>query len=115
MVCTDCEGGWEFRTEKSPLSVKLIVKKMSQTDWIVACMVPRGNMMHCLLKEEGGKNLNQVKFNTTGKDPPDDILEVETEMAEFLETGINNITREGNSLRVKAADREIVFEWDRSQ
>eukprot|EP00092_Neocalanus_flemingeri_P010880 GFUD01011718.1.p2 GENE.GFUD01011718.1~~GFUD01011718.1.p2 ORF type:complete len:116 (+),score=47.01 GFUD01011718.1:102-449(+) len=115
MVSKDCEGGWEFQTEKSPIPVKLIVKKMSPTDWIVACMVPRGNMMHCLLKEESSNNLNQVKFNTTGKEPPVDIMEVETEMMIFLEAGITDITREGNILRVKAGEKEMDFTWDKSQ
>ena len=86
---------------QSPLPVKLIVKKMSPTEWIVACMVPKGNMMHCMLKEEeGGKSLVQVKFNTTGKEPPPDIMDVETEMAEFLESGITDIRREGNDKKM---------------
>ena len=66
-------------------------------------MVPRGNMMHCMLKEEeGSTNLNQVKFNITGKEPPADILEVETDIADFLEAGITNINREGiaNNLKI---------------
>ena len=76
--------------------MKLIVKKMGPSAWIVACMVPRGNMMHCMLKEiEGTKNLVQAKFNITGKEVPDDIMEVETEMMTFLESGITDIHREG--------------------
>ena len=52
--------------------------------------------MHCMLKEEeGSTNLNQVKFNITGKEPPADILEVESDMADFLEAGITDINREG--------------------
>ena len=55
-------------------------------------------MMHCMLKEEEeGKSLVQVKFNTTGKEPPPDIMDVENEMAEFLESGITDIRREGNA------------------
>ena len=76
--------------------MKLIVKKMGPSDWIVACMVPRGNMMHCMLKEiEGTQNLVQAKFNITGKEVPDGIMEVETEMKDFLESGITDIHREG--------------------
>ena len=63
MVGKACEGDWEYKTTKvtkpfsqSPLScqapvpVKLTVKKMVDHEWMVACMVPRGNMMHCMLK-----------------------------------------------------------------
>merc|ERR1712183_455812 len=116
MVAVECQGGWEFQTEKSPVPVKMIVKKMSPSDWIVACMVPRGNMMHCLLKvEEGGNNLIQIKFNTTENETPLDLLEAETEMAEFLEAGITELAREGDNLTVKAGDRTIVFSRDLSQ
>ena len=69
---------------------------MSSTDWIVACMVPKGNMMHCILKEEeGNKNLKQVFFTTTEIEQPSDILEVETKMAEFLALGIKEVSIKG--------------------
>jgi len=110
MVCENCQGGWEFQTEKSPLPVKLVVKQMAPSDWIVACMVPRGNMMHCLLKEiEGAKNLVQAKFNITAKEVPNDIMEAETDMKEFLQSGITDLSREGDSLIVRAGDRGIAF------
>ena len=79
---------------QSPLPVKLVVKKMSPKDWVVACMVPRGNMVHCLLKEAEGK-LVQAKCNISGTAVPDDILDIETEMVEFLESGITAIERDG--------------------
>ena len=90
--------------------MKLIVKKMGPSDWIVACMVPRGNMMHCMLKEiEGTKNLVQAKFNITGKEVPNDIMEVETEMKNFLESGITDINREGIIAYVLLMNYYIVF------
>ena len=118
-------------TFKSPLPVKLIVKKMGPSAWIVACMVPRGNMMHCMLKEiEGTNNLVQTKFIITLKEVPEDIMEVEMEMNNFLESGITNINREGmiacvmyellscvslgDSLIVRAGDRDIAFTADKS-
>merc|ERR1712080_790797 len=73
MVAKGCEGDWEFKTPKAPVPVKLTVKKMNASDWMVACMVPRGNMMHCMLKEEEG-TLKQTKFNITGKEPPLEIM-----------------------------------------
>ena len=58
-------------------------------------MVPRGNIVHCLLKENQ-ESLTQDKFNVSGKVTPDDILEIENEMVDFLESGITSITREGS-------------------
>jgi len=113
MVAKGCEGDWEYKTPKSPVPVKLTVKKMVGEDWMVACMVPRGNMMHCMLKEEEGV-LKQVKFNITGKEPPVEILEVECIMADFFEAGITNMTREGEVLKVHAGPKEMVFTLDKS-
>merc|ERR1719154_304268 len=112
MVAQGCAGGWEIRTPKNP--VKLLVKQMSPSDWIVACMVPKGNMMHCILKEEdGNKNLKQVYFSATEIEQPSDITEVETKMTEFLGCGIKEInlkdTIAGEVLVLKAGDKEIAF------
>ena len=66
--------------------------------------------MHCMLKEiEGTKNLVQAKFNITGKEVPHDIMEVETEMKNFLESGITNINREGIIAYVLLMNYYIVF------
>jgi hypothetical protein len=69
MVAKGCEGDWEYKTPKvaeqslnatipccpqAPVPVKLTVKKMVGSDWMVACMVPRGNMMHCMLRWRNG-------------------------------------------------------------
>merc|ERR1711915_107791 len=103
MVSEDCQGGWELFTEKSLLPVKLLVKKMTVSDWVVACMVPRGNIMHCILKgQEDGRSqqLVQANFIISGSEAPDDIMAAELDMIEFLESGITDIKREGNSLKV---------------
>merc|ERR1712114_57578 len=113
MVGKGCEGDWEDKTPKAPVPGKLTVKKMVGTDWMVACMVPRGNMMHCMLKEEEGR-LKQIKFNITGKDPPLEIMEEECEMADFLEAGITDVVREGETLKVVVAGgKNIVFTLDK--
>merc|ERR1712080_573502 len=112
MVAKGCEGDWEFKTPKAPVPVKLTVKKMNASDWMVACMVPRGNMMHCMLKEEEG-TLMQTKFNITGKEPPLEIMEVECEMADFFEAVINDMVREGETLKVVAGTKNMVFTLDK--
>jgi len=115
MVGKGCEGDWEYKTPKAPVPVKLTVKKMVGTDWMVACMVPRGNMMHCMLKEEEGR-LKQIKFNITGKEPPVEILEVECIMADFFEAGITNMVREGEILKVYSGEnqKEMIFALDKN-
>ena len=89
------KGDWELRTDKSPVPVKLTVKQFIGADWMIACMVPKGNMMHCMVREvEGG--LKQLKYNITGKEIPVEIMEIETIMSGFFEGEINEIKREGN-------------------
>ena len=63
-------------------------------DWMVACMIPKGNMMVSMLKKvEGGFNL--VQFNCSKKETKDN-QELEAEFKTFLEKGISNIVKEGN-------------------
>merc|ERR1712098_992758 len=102
MVGKGCEGDWEYKTPKAPVPVKLTVKKMNAQDWMVACMV----------KETEGI-LKQEKFNITGKDPPLEIMEVECEMADFFEAGITDMIREGETLKVIAGEKNIVFALDK--
>jgi len=112
MVNKACDGDWEYSTPKAPVPVKLTVKKMVGTDWIVACMVPKGNMMSCMLKEGEDGSLTQVKFNITKKQSPVEIIEVECELAEFFDGGITDMVREGERLRVMAGGKEMVFQLD---
>merc|ERR1712059_76631 len=112
MVARGCEGDWEYKSSKAPVPVKLTVKKMVGVEWMVACMVPRGNMMHCILREEEG-TLKQIKFNTTDKDSPVEIFELEMMMADFLEAGITNMIREGEMLRIFSGDKEMTFTLDK--
>ena len=85
-------------------------------------MVPRGNMIHCLLKEvEGGKNLVQAKFKISEKEVPSDIMEVENEMIEFLQSGITDIDREGlnysysDNLTISPLSRRVSEDGGRGQ
>ena len=59
-------------------------------------MVPKGNMMHCMLREVDGA-VKQLKYSITGKEIPVEIMEIETELSQFFEGEIKNIKREGGS------------------
>ena len=63
-------------------------------DWMVACMIPKGNMMVSMLKKvEGGFNL--VQFNCSKKETKDN-QELEAEFKAFLEKVISYIVKEGS-------------------
>ena len=56
--------------------------------------------MHCILKEQEEnktQGLVQAKFIISGTEAPDDIMEAESEMIEFFESGITDIKREGET------------------
>ena len=88
------QGDWEIRTDKSPVPVKLTVKQFIGSDWMIACMVPKGNMMHCMVRETE-EGLKQLKYSITGKEIPVEIMEMETIMSAFFEGEIKDIKREG--------------------
>ena len=88
------QGDWEMRPDCSPVPVKLTVKQFIGSDWMVACMVPKGNMMHCMLREVDG-GLKQLKYSITGKEIPVEIMDIETQLSQFFEGEIKNIKREG--------------------
>ena len=88
------QGDWEIRTDKSPVPVKLTVKQFIGSDWMIACMVPKGNMMHCMVRETD-EGLKQLKYSITGKEIPVEIMEMETIMSAFFEGEIKDIKREG--------------------
>lgn len=106
------EGDWELRTDKSPVPVKLTVKQFIGSDWMIACMVPKGNMMHCMVRETE-EGLKQLKYSITGKEIPVEIMEIETIMSAFFEGEIKDIKREGDNLRMKAGDKDMVFSIDK--
>ena len=102
------QGDWELRTDVSPVPVKLTVKQFIGSDWMVACMVPKGNMMHCMLREVDGA-IKQLKYNITGKEIPVEIMEIETTMSQFFEGEINDIKREGLDFLVQNTLVAIFF------
>ena len=73
--------------------VKLTVKNITGSDWMVACMIPKGNMMVSMLKKVEDK-FTLVQFNCSKKETKDN-QELEAELKSFLEKGISNITKDG--------------------
>ena len=67
------------------------------SDWIVACMIPKGNMMASMLKKvEVGEGFKLVNFNCSNKkETPKENKELEDDFKAFLEKGISNLVREG--------------------
>ena len=61
---------------------------------MVACMVPKGNMMQCILRK-GEEKFELLKFAITKRLPPVEIIELESELADFFSEGVDNIVREG--------------------
>merc|ERR1711872_1194840 len=112
MAGKGCEGDWEYKSSKCPVPVKLTVKKMIGEDWMVACMIPRGNMIDCMLREEEGV-LKQINFSMTERESPLEIIETECLMAEFLKAGVTSLQREGETLKIQAGGSEMIFDLDK--
>ena len=77
--------------------VKVSIKNIMGPDWIVACMVPKGNMMASILKKaEDGAGFKLVNFNCSSKkETLKENKELEEDFKVFLERGISNLVREG--------------------
>eukprot|EP00091_Calanus_sinicus_P020932 TRINITY_DN5996_c0_g1_i1.p1 TRINITY_DN5996_c0_g1~~TRINITY_DN5996_c0_g1_i1.p1 ORF type:complete len:137 (-),score=55.61 TRINITY_DN5996_c0_g1_i1:91-501(-) len=109
MCAKALEGDWEFKSEGCD-PVKITVKNIMGPDWMVACMIPKGNMMVSMLKKvEGGFNL--VQFNCSKKETKDN-QELEAEFKAFLEKGISNIVKEGKVLKITAGAVQKEFSFD---
>merc|ERR1711936_104824 len=90
--------------------MKMTVKQLMGSDWMVACMIPQGNMMVSMLKKvDGGFSL--VKFNCSNKETAKNG-DLEAEFKAVLEKGITNLVREGNILKVTAGGVEKQFSYD---
>ena len=74
--------------------MKVTVKNIMWSEWIVAWMIPRGNMMASMLKKVEEK-FQLVKLNCSNRECPQENKELEAEFKCFLEQGINNVVREG--------------------
>ena len=75
--------------------VKLTIKAWG-ADWMVACMIPKGNMMASMLKKvDDGFNL--VNFDCSEKkETPKENKELEEDFKIFLAKGISNLVVKGN-------------------
>ena len=78
--------------------VKVTIKHMMGADWMVACMIPKGNMMASMLKKvEDAEGFNLINFKCSEKtDTPEENKEFEEDFKSFLAKGISNIVRDGN-------------------
>jgi len=103
------EGDWEYKSEGCD-PVKLTVKNIAGPDWMVACMIPKGNMMVSMLKKVEDK-FTLVQFNCSKKETKDN-KELEAELKSFLEKGISNITKNGKTLKITAGSVEKEFSHD---
>merc|ERR1712183_13371 len=103
---TPLEGDWQFVSEKGYDPVKVTVQKIMGSDWMVACMIPKGNMMASILKMVEGGKFSLVKFNCSSRECPKENKDLEAEFKCFLEKGISNLARQGNTL-VMGAGSEV--------
>ena len=75
---------------------------------MIACMVPKGNMMHCMVRETE-EGLKQLKYSITGKEIPVEIMEMETIMSAFFEGEIKDIKREGTQFCIVLIVSQLYF------
>eukprot|EP00092_Neocalanus_flemingeri_P097337 GFUD01124045.1.p1 GENE.GFUD01124045.1~~GFUD01124045.1.p1 ORF type:complete len:115 (-),score=31.70 GFUD01124045.1:45-389(-) len=107
------EGDWELRVEMCPVPAKLTIKCLMGGTWMLACMVPKGNMMQCMMKKVDGR-LELLKFAITKRLPPVEIIELESELADFFSVGVETIVREGDNLRLSRKGTEYLFSVDKN-
>jgi len=90
------------------------VKNITGSDWMVACMIPKGNMMASMLKKnEDGTGFTLVNFNCSAKkETPKENKELEEDFRKFLEKGITNITREDKTLTLSAGFEQRLLTQD---
>jgi hypothetical protein len=77
--------------------VKVYIKNTMGPDWIIACMIPRGNMMASILKKTDDQNgFKLVNFNCSNKkETPKENIDLENDFKTFLEQGISSLVRDG--------------------
>jgi len=108
---TSIAGDWEMVTDKCPVPVKVTLAELPGM-WLVAAMIPKGNMIQCMLSKEGD-SFHLEKLHMTEKETPIEIVEMEMELSRFLKKGVTKITRKGDSLRLEVGDgASMVFQVD---
>merc|ERR1711931_83279 len=70
------------------------------------------NMMASMLKRVEGGKFTLIKMNCSNRECPKENKELEEEFKIFLEKGISNISRQGNTLVVEAGSEERVLVED---
>ena len=76
--------------------VKISIKNFQNTQWLVACMIPKGNMMASTLNKLEGENYDLIEFRCSNKkETPEENKQLEEEFKLFLEKGISKISRQG--------------------
>eukprot|EP00092_Neocalanus_flemingeri_P007275 GFUD01007855.1.p1 GENE.GFUD01007855.1~~GFUD01007855.1.p1 ORF type:complete len:139 (+),score=43.40 GFUD01007855.1:42-458(+) len=100
------EGDWQYVSEKGYDPVKVTVKNIMGSDWMVACMIPKGNSMVSMLKRDEGGKFSLVKLNCTNRECPKENKELEAEFKIFLEQGISNLLRDGKNLIIEAGGKQ---------
>ena len=75
--------------------IKVTVKNIVGTDWMVAAMIPKGKMMANMLKRDEAGSFKLVKFQSSEKESPEENKVLEEEFLSFMEAGITNIRKEG--------------------
>eukprot|EP00092_Neocalanus_flemingeri_P012000 GFUD01012937.1.p1 GENE.GFUD01012937.1~~GFUD01012937.1.p1 ORF type:complete len:137 (+),score=35.54 GFUD01012937.1:270-680(+) len=102
----DLEGDWQLVSDKGYDPVKVTLKNIMGSDWMVACMIPKGNMMVSMLKRVEGGKFGLVKLNCSNKDTPPENKELEEELKSFLEKGITHLIRDGKNLTIEAGGQQ---------
>jgi hypothetical protein len=84
---------------------------MMGPDWMVACMIPKGNMMASILKKgDSGEGFNLVNFNCSEKkEIPEENKELEEDFKVFLAKGISNLVIEGIVLELNKYNQNTFF------
>ena len=78
--------------------VKVTVKQITGSDWMVATMIPKGKMMANMLKRDKDGGFSLVKFQCSEKESPEENRVLEEEFLSFMKAGITNIRREGQQV-----------------
>ena len=108
------EGDWEYNSSKvkgesSLLSlhhvmqgydpVKISIKNFKDSQWLVACMIPKGNMMASTLNKVDSETYDLIEFRCSNKtDTPEENKQLEEEFKLFLSKGISRISRQGDHM-----------------
>merc|ERR1712106_732124 len=106
------EGDWQYVSDMGYDPVKVSVKNIMGSEWMVACMIPKGNMMASMLKKVEGEKFSLVKLNCSNRECPKENKELEAAFRSFLEQGISNVVREGNTLVLGAGGERMVLVED---